>query len=231
MKLGDYLRLRAVQKDESLDDRAKSMAIISIVENISPADLRKIPVGKFDELAQKVADALDIKPAEIKDEYIIGGVKCRLCRSINSMTAIQFSDLINTIKRGDTEENMPTILSILLNPEDKEKPGKFKKYPDYNRFKLEEDIVEHFEIEDAMSIANFIPGLSLVSQRNIVTSLILNEAKAWEGVPRWRRALTRRMLNILLTPSKRLLAKSGGSSSGSTRSRNNKNAVGPMQSD
>lgn len=227
MKLGTYLRLRAVQKDESLDDRAKSMAIISIVENIQPADLRKMPVGKFDELAQRVAKSLDITPAEIKDYYIIGGVKCRLFRTIGAMTANQFSDLINTIKQGDTEANMATILSILLAPCNEK--GDSIPYLDYDRFGLEEKIIEDFEIEDAISIANFIRGLSHVSQRDIVTSLILNEAKAWEGVPKWRRILTRKIVNILLRPSKRLLAKNGALLFGSTRSPSSRDAVGTMR--
>lgn len=202
MKLGMYMRLRAVMTDETITERERSMAVISIVKNITPKELRRIPIGQYDTLAKEVADALDIKEADIKDEYMIGEIKCRLHRTVNSMTAIQFSDLINVIKSGDQDKNMPTILSILLVPEG-------SRYPDYDRFDLEERIVEDFDVSDAMSIANFIQGLSHVSQRNIVTSLILNERTAWAEVPRWRRGLARRTINILLTPSHRLLAKSG----------------------
>lgn len=213
------MRIRSVQDDESLTAREKSMAIISIMRNISPADLRKIPVGQFDAIATEAAEALDIAPAEIKDEYTIGGVKCRLFRTVNAMTAIQFSDLVNTIKRGDTEANMPTILSILLVPEG-------ARYPDYDRHGLEEKIVEDFDVADAISIANFIHGLSRVSHANIVTSLIMNETTIWTGVPKWRRKLTRRLINALLTPSPRLLAKNGDLLFGLTKSQSNKAAPG-----
>lgn len=224
MKLGTYMRIRSVMTDEKISDHERSMAIVSIVKNITPKELRQIPVGQYDDLAKEVTDALDIKEVEIKDEYMIGGIKCRLHRTVNSMTAIQFSDLINTIKAGDNDKNMPTILSILLVPVG-------SKYPDYDRHDLEEKIVDDLDVADAMSIANFIRGLSHVSQRNIVTSLILNERTAWAGVPRWRRALARTMLNALLIPSPRLLARNGGLLSGLSKSPRSNDVPGRRRND
>lgn len=207
MKIGTYMKLRAVQKNDRLTDVQKSASLIAVMTGRPAPDLRKIPMGEFERMAKKVTAELDavgkinIDDIEIKDEYTIDGIECRLMRTVNSMTAIQFSDLITVIK-DDIDNNLHTILSILLVP-------KGKRYPDYDRFALEEKIVEHFELADGMAIANFCRGLSLISHQNILTSLVLNKSTAWTVVPKWRRALARKMISILLTPSQKLLRKNG----------------------
>lgn len=225
MKLGTYQRLMAVQNDESISDREKSLRYISILRGIDPRDIRKMTIGKIEKIANEVTEEMtSITENEIRDTYTVGGIECRLMRTMNMMTAIQFSDITNVIRRGDIEKNLHTILSILLVPIGKQ-------YPDYDRLDLEEKIMEDFEIADGMAIANFCEGLSIVSSRGILTSLILTEANAWMGVPKWRRVLARRIVMVLLIPSRKLLGRSGVLSSGSTRSRRSKIAHGRKRSD
>lgn len=201
------MKLRAIQQNNSLSDTEKSISLVSIVKNIDAGELRKMPMGKVEKVMQETTaelesiSTMEIKKIQLKDQYVIGDITCRLMRTVNMMTASQFSDLINTINSG-VDENLHTILSILLVPVG-------KRYPDYNRHELEEKILSDFELSDGMAIANFCRGLSLVSHANILTSLTLNRVTGWTAVPRWRRTLVRMVLNTLLMPSKRLLRKNG----------------------
>lgn len=229
MKLGTYQRLMAVQNDESIPDREKPLRYISILRGIDPRDIRKMTVGKLEKISNEVVEEMtSIKANTIRDRYTIGGVECKLMRTVNAMTAIQFSDLMSVIRRGEIEKNLHTILSILLVPVKNEK-GDDVKYPDYDRPGLEEKIMEDFEIADGMAIADFCRGLFVVSSRDILISLILTEANAWMGVPKWRRVLARRILRVLLAPSRKLLGKGGGSSSGSMKLQTSKTAPGRRQ--
>lgn len=232
MKLGTYQRLMAVQDDESISDREKSLRYISILRDIDPRDIRKMTVGKIEKIANEVTEEMtSITENPIRDTYTVDGIECRLMRTMNDMTAIQFSDLTTVTRRGDIEKNLHTILSILLVPIKNEKGQDVDRYlHNYNRLDLEEKIMADFEIADGMAIANFCRGLSIVSSRGIVTSLILTQANAWMGVPKWRRVLARRIVMALLIPSRKLLGRGGVLSSGSTRSRTSKIAHGRKQS-
>lgn len=224
MNVGTYLKIHEVQKS-SRSETQKAYELVNIINGVKPSELRKLPFSKVDKILADVnAEIAAVKPAELKDTYTIDGIECRLMRTINQMTAIQFSAVIEVIKlyRDDLPHLLPTIVSLFLVP-----VGTI--YPDYNRHELEEKIVEHFDICDALAIMGFMKGLSLVSTGDIEISLVLSITKSWTTVPRWRRALARWIIRILLFPIR--LEENGDLLSGSTKLPNSSDAHGEKPKD
>ena len=215
MTIEQYLRCMRVLDNKKLSDFEKSARTVSILRGIKPNDLRRMRMARASAIIQGVEAELKaaIKSVEPHDEYEIDGVTYVTMKKIAMMTAIQFSDLTNVIRNGaqgetdderarNLEKYLPTLMSIMLIP-------KGARYPDFDRFESEERLAAHMDIRDAKAIANFCKGLSSISQRNILTSLIVTERTAWIGVPKWRRVLVRKIINILLTPSVKHLRRSG----------------------
>lgn len=205
-----FSKLRAVQDDSDLNDSERGHLLIATVKDISVETLLNISVKDFEIMASEARAEIEAlqTPAEIKPTYVVSGVECRPHVRPEQMNAIQFSDLLTTLQQGEIDQRLHTLISIVLVPEG-------KTYPDYNRLALEEAIAKEMDVRALLAIAGEFKGLSETSRGDMLTSLVMTQATAWTGVPRWRRSLARVTLRLLL----RVSPVNGRGKSGQIRSR------------
>ncbi len=198
MTLETFWKIRKINDDQTLSDEARGHMTIAAIHGLHVKDIPDLPLREFERLSKEAAEQINglaDLPA-VKPAYMVGDTECELIANPARMNMLQFSSLVDTLKFPDIDFHLATILSFILVP-------KGFTYPDnYDRLAAEEKIAKNFDVRDALAIVGELQGLFTISQVDTLVSSALTQVMAWTDVPRWRRALARMILIILIRPKK-----------------------------
>ena len=163
ININDYTQIIGIIKDDELDELEMNNYLLSVLSGLDIKEIRSLSIVEYSNCL-KALDFLKTEPSnKIKKQYIINGKKYNSVLKLDKVSTGQYIDLQNLSKDYEsTIENMSKILSIFLIPDG-------KKYGDYDRDEVINDIEYHFNIRDAVSLTFFF---SLLNQRLSVASLL-----------------------------------------------------------
>ncbi len=197
MTLETFWKIRKINDDSLLTDEDRSHMTIAAIHGLNIRDIPELSVKEFERLGREASEQIEglSELPKVQPSYTIGDTEFRLVAKPEQMNMLQFSSLINTLKFPDLDFHLSTILSFLLVPNG-------CVYPDYNRLAVEEEIAKNFDVRDALAIVGELQGLLMTSQVDLLVSSALTQVMAWTDVPRWRRALARMILMLIIRPTK-----------------------------
>ena len=117
LKLGDYLKIVAIDRNEGLDDFDRQVGILSILTGLPEEELLHYSLADYSALARG-ADFLataNVETAEVRDEYKVGRYTLRPVRDFRNLETGQYIDFKTYAQ--DVEGHFPQVLSVLLVPE------------------------------------------------------------------------------------------------------------------
>lgn len=163
ININDYIQIIGIIKDDELDELEMNNYLLSVLSGLNIKEIRSLSIIEYTNCL-KALEFLKKEPSnKIKKQYIINGKKYNSVLKLNKVSTGQYIDLQNLSKDYEsTIENMSKILSIFLIPDG-------KKYGDYDIDEVINDIENHFNIRDAVSLTFFF---SLLNQRLSVASLL-----------------------------------------------------------
>lgn len=148
LKLGDYLKILAIDRDEGLDAIGRQVGILSILTGLSEDELLHYPLADYSALARG-ADFLreeTEETGEVRDEYEVGGFTLCPVRDFRNLETGQYIDF--KAYAEDIEGHYPELLSVLLVP-------KGKRYNEgYDVLEVQR-AVNDLPMSDALAVAGF----------------------------------------------------------------------------
>lgn len=146
MSIEKYYELRDNMSEE-LEPLDFQVRMISILSDMSEDDVLNLPLDKYAECVVDMAFIDELpKPRNMFSSTLkINGVKYKLLKDVNSMTAGQYIDFQSYL---DNKLGVEYILSTILIPEG-------KKYGEYDVAPVIEDIRKYLDIQTAVSIRFF----------------------------------------------------------------------------
>ena len=146
MSIEKYYELRDNMSEE-LEPLDFQVRMISILSDMSEDDVLNLPLDKYAEYVVDMAFIDELpKPRNMFSSTLkINGVKYKLLKDVNNMTAGQYIDFQSYL---DNKLGVEYILSTILIPEG-------KSYGEYDVAPVIEDIRKYLDIQTAVSIRFF----------------------------------------------------------------------------
>lgn len=147
VSVGMFSEIRAAYNDHEMSEEDRAIGLVALLTGEDPltmelSDFRKI-------LMDLSFVNEEVKPAEVKSEYILNGRKYTLQKAINHVSTAQYIDFNNYIKDGEIDEKYADIISVFLIPEG-------MKYNDgYDIEEVKAEINEYMAITDALGIFSY----------------------------------------------------------------------------
>ena len=148
LKLGDYLKILAIDRDEGLDDIGRQVGILSILTGLPEDELLHYPLADYSALARG-ADFLredTEETGEVRDEYEVGGFILCPVRDFRNLETGQYIDF--KAYAEDIEGHYPELLSVLLVP-------KGHRYNEGYDVLEVQSAVNDLPMADALAVAGF----------------------------------------------------------------------------
>lgn len=170
LPIGKYLKIAALDKDDSLEEIDKQVKIVAILNDMAEEDVLNLPINDFTKYS-KVSLFLRQKPNEdhskIADTYKIGDFVLIPTQDISKITTAQYIDFQSFSK--DAETNIVELLSCFLVP-------KGMKYNQgYEVADVQRAIRENLSVVDTLSLSAFF--LTQLTG-SIKDSIIFSKSKA-----------------------------------------------------
>ena len=173
MPIGVFMKISEVNKSDYNDDD-KLFHIAALLNNMDYEDFINLPLNESRDIIAKAAFMYnEPKAGKMKKTYVIGSRTYRVMRNMDDMTTAQYLNY-QSIAERPVDETMADLMAIVLIPEG-------KVYGDYDMQDVTEEIRDHFNIEDALSVADFFTRLFEKSMRRMRRySDILLTAMEWK---------------------------------------------------
>ena len=173
MPIGVFMKISEVNKSDYNDDD-KLFHIAALLNNMDYEDFINLPLNESRDIIAKAAFMYnEPKASKMKKTYVIGSRTYRVMRNMDDMTTAQYLNY-QSIAERPVDETMADLMAIVLIPEG-------KTYGDYDMQDVTEEIKDHFNIEDALSVADFFTRLFEKSMRRMRRySDILLTAMEWK---------------------------------------------------
>lgn len=159
MNIGVFREIKEILEDNTLNEFAKKVRILTIITDYSEEDILNMPINKLSILVEKMG-FLGVMPKQkvAPSSIILNGVKYDIQYDIKNITAAQYIDFQTFIK--DYDKYLVELASILIIP-------KGKKYNEgYDIVKVQNDIREYMSILDLYSVCFFF----LMSYKGLMKS-------------------------------------------------------------
>lgn len=146
------------------DPMERNTALVALLSGMSEDEVLDLPLNEFREMTGALSFLENEPPVRrVADTYRIGGYTLELLADMTKMTAGQYIDYAELMKRPD--ENLVRLLSVVLVP-------KGKKYnQDYDILDVQKAIREGLGICDARAITAFFLHLLKALTKATATSL------------------------------------------------------------
>lgn len=148
VSVGQFRQIRAAYADTDMTEEDR---VVGLVALFAGEDALSMEFADFSKIVHGLAFiTTEIKPSEVKSEYILNGRKYKLHKAVNHITTAQYIDFNNHIKDGQIDEKYADILSVFLIPEE------YTKYNDgYDVAEVAADIDSYMAITDALGIFSY----------------------------------------------------------------------------
>lgn len=157
-----------------ISDEEKTLMVTALLAGMDYDELISLPLQKTADLVSQT-EFIRTQPerVKVKKEYHIGENTYVLQRDIMGITTAQYINFQSILPVWQT--HLAELMAIVLVP-------KGKKYSEgYSMAEVEDEIRNNFNIEDALSVADFFSTKSVKSTRRILLKL-----EAAMTVARWR---------------------------------------------
>ena len=173
MPIGVFMKISEVNKSDYNDDD-KLFHIAALLSDMDYEEFISMPLNESRDIIAKAAFMYnEPKASKMKKTYVIGSRTYRVMRNMDDMTTAQYLNY-QSIAERPVDETMADLMAIVLIPEG-------KTYGDYDMQEVTEEIRDHFNIEDALSVADFFTRLFEKSMRRMRRySDILLTAMEWK---------------------------------------------------
>lgn len=148
MPIGILQEINVISQLHISDDE-KTFKVTALLNGMDYDDFLSLPLDDARELVAKT-DWVRTEPKKVKvrKEYQINGRDYYLNKNILGITTAAYIDF-QAICQSRMEDNLPEMMAIVLIP-------KGHKYGDgYDQEEVVEEIRNHFNVEDALSVADF----------------------------------------------------------------------------
>lgn len=137
-----------------ISDDEKTFRVTALLAGIDYDEFMDLPLAESTELVSETG-WVRVEPRKVKarKEYQIGGRTYKLSKDIMGVTTAQYIDFQALVQMG-VQMHLPELMSIVLIP-------KGHTYGNgYDKNEVVEEIRDHFNVEDALSVADFFIGRS-----------------------------------------------------------------------
>ena len=143
----EFKQINILLTDDELDEEDKALGLVALFSDDDPLQTDFREFRKRLENIQFIGK--EIKPAEVKKEYILGGVKYKLNKNIYNLTTSQYIDYTSYLKNLDSDTLYEDVLSVYLIPDG------CKYNVGYDIDETKRIIRNNMPITDALGIYNF----------------------------------------------------------------------------
>lgn len=143
----EFKQIQILLSDEELDEEDKALGLVALFSDDDPLQTDFREFRKRLENIQFIGK--EIKPAEVKKEYVLGGVKYKLNKNIYNLTTSQYIDYTSYLKNLDSDTLYEDVLSVYLIPDG------CKYNVGYDIDETKRIIRNNIPITDALGIYNF----------------------------------------------------------------------------
>lgn len=143
----EFKQINILLTDDELDEEDKALGLVALFSDDDPLQTDFREFRKRLENIQFIGK--EIKPAEVKKEYVLGGVKYKLNKNIYNLTTSQYIDYTSYLKNLDSDTLYEDVLSVYLIPDG------CKYNVGYDIDETKRIIRKNMPITDALGIYNF----------------------------------------------------------------------------
>lgn len=147
VSVGTFSEIRAAYNDINMSEEDRAIGLVALLTGEDPLTME---LSDFRKILMSLSFVNEeVKPAEVKSEYILNGRKYTLQKAVNHISTAQYIDFNNYLKDGEIDEKYADILSVFLIPEG-------MKYNDgYDIDEVRADINKYMCITDALGIFSY----------------------------------------------------------------------------
>ena len=173
MSIGTFMKVSEINRSQDSDED-KLFRIAALLSGMEYEDFLNLPLNESRDIIAKAGFMYEEpKAGKIKKTYVIGSRTYRVMRNMDDMTTAQYLNY-QSIADKPVDDTMADLMAIVLIPEG-------KTYGDYDMQEVTEEIKAYFNIEDALSVADFFIKLSGKLMRRMQRySDILLTAMEWK---------------------------------------------------
>lgn len=173
MSIGTFMKVSEINRSQDSDED-KLFRIAALLSGMEYEDFLNLPLNESRGIIAKGGFMYEEpKAGKIKKTYVIGSRTYRVMRNMDDMTTAQYLNY-QSIADKPVDDTMADLMAIVLIPEG-------KTYGDYDMTEITEEIRDNFNIEDALSVADFFTRLFERSIRRMQRySDILLTAMEWK---------------------------------------------------
>ena len=173
MPIGVFMKINEINKSDYSDDD-KLFRIAAMLSGMDYEEFITLPLNESRDIIAKAGFMYEEpKAGKMKKTYVIGSRTYRVMRNMDDMTTAQYLNY-QSIADKPVDDTMADLMAIVLIPEG-------KTYGDYDMQEATEEIKTYFNIEDALSVADFFTRLFERSIRRMQRySDILLTAMEWK---------------------------------------------------
>ena len=149
LSLGQYERIQAITKDESLDEVDRMVSILSVLSGASEEDILHLPIAEFTEMSAraKFLSADSFQAGRLAKKYIVGGFELYPVTDYRKLETCQYIDFQSYAP--DVDNRMVELLSVILVP-------KGHRYNEgYDILDVQRAIREEMSVTDGATIVGF----------------------------------------------------------------------------
>lgn len=157
LKIGQYIQIQRICKDESLDDIERQVKVLSILSGIPEDEILHLPINKYKELvvASRFLESEDKNKHLVAKQYVLGDMVLCPVTDYRKIETCQYVDFQTFA--ADLEKYMVQLLSVLLIP-------KGCRYNEgYDILDVQAAINEHLSVTDAITLTAFFFKLCVIS--------------------------------------------------------------------
>ncbi len=220
LPLGKYNKILEISKEETLEEGARNLAILSVLTGKTRDELWALTLSEVGELTDAAGFLLAEPPTmPLLKSYIVGRFEVAPLTEARKMTAGQFIDYQSYVADKSGTDLTSRILSVFLVPVGKQ-------YGEgYDPVELQQDIEEYLPVADADTLTAFFFAVLTTYCARIRTSLAKTAKKVKDKERR------KQLAESLATLTTELASLRSGAGFGmSTRSRRLREALGTTRS-
>lgn len=140
--LKKFNELEKVLLDDEMSDIDKNTELIAILCDCSSSEIEELPYEDYVRLNGECGYIKNVPTIDVRESYIINGVKYNLCTDFRKYTTAQYIDF-QTLMKENNINNKHNVVAIFLIPE-----GYTEYAKGYDIGKVADDILNHMSILD-----------------------------------------------------------------------------------
>lgn len=157
--VSEFYQIKDITENVNLNDLEKELKIICVLGDAKEDFINQLSLSEAKEFISSLSFMQTPMNGKVEDFYYVGDRQYKLTKEMKNLTAGQFIDLSHYTKdKNSMEDNIPTIISILLIPIKKTtKTGKIK-LETYLETPLDitvNNIIDNMKITEANGISVF----------------------------------------------------------------------------